>query len=511
MKKIMALLLAGTMAMGLLSACGSGSGNSEAQGNKSGNSTTPEKKYSVSAMNILFGAAPPTTNSSGIKAIEERYNIEYKYIPVAAGDYNNKIGVTVASGDMPDLMLLEDTSPSYFNWVQNGMFLPIEDYIKDYPNLSKVPQSVWETLTTDGHIYGIPRLRGIPFHTMAIRQDWLDKLELQMPTNYDELYNVMKAFTENDPDGNGKKDTYGYALDGDFSGANGLFGPNRALRTGWYEDGNGGIQHGYLMPNAKTSIEFMMKAYQDGLVSSDYTIKKGAQAEEDFLTGKAGIIGNWAYTAFSKARMDKALAVNPDFKVAPVPPLTAADGYKGNGMAEGYYGFFVMPVTLGKEEDKVKKLLSILDDMMGEEGASFMQWGIEGEHYTVENGVNVLTDKGSSEGTGKYLLTNHAAEGDWIFTPDDTELTKSLKEQAYKVAMEGEPYLDMSVGLYSPANAEKGTELRQYLLDEVNKIVMGQRPLDDYDSIIQEWKNRGGEQIIQEMNEAYKKRLEQQK
>lgn len=510
MKKMMALLLACTMAIGLLSACGSGSGSSsESQGNNSDTSTSSEKKYSVSAMNILYGAAPPTTNSSGIKAIEERYNIEYKYIPVAAGDYNNKVGVTVASGDMPDLMLLEDTSPSYFNWVQNGMFLPLEDYIKDYPNLSKIPQSVWDTLTTDGHIYGIPRLRGIPFHAMAIRQDWLDKLGMKMPTTYDELYEVMKAFSNNDPDGNGKKDTYGYALDGDFSGANGLFGSNRALRTGWYDDGNGGIQHGYLMPNAKASVEFMMKAYQDGLVSSDYTIKKGAQAEEDFLTGKAGIIGNWAYTAYTTARMDKALAVNPNFKVAPMPPLTAADGYKGNGTAAGYYGFFVMPVTLGKEEDKVRKLLSILDDMMSEEGATFMQWGIEGEHHTADNGTKVLTEKGTTEGPGKYLLTNHSAEGEWIFSPDDTELTKSLKDEAFKVAMEGEPYADLSVGLYSPTNAEKGKELGQYLLDETNKIVTGQRPLDDYDKIIQEWKNRGGEQIIQEMNEAYKKRLDQ--
>ena len=106
------------------------------------------------------------------------------------------------------------------------------------------------------------------------------------------------------------------------------------------------------------------------------------------------------------------------------------------------------------------------------------------------------------------MLTNHAAEGEWIFSPDDTELTKSLKEQSFKVAMEGEPYADLSVGLYSPTNAEKGKELGQYLLDETNKIVTGQRPLDDYDKIIQEWKDRGGEQIIQEMNEAYKKRAE---
>ncbi|CAH8704843.1 extracellular solute-binding protein [Paenibacillus thiaminolyticus] len=505
-RKIVSLLLACSMAVGLLTACGGGGGTKESNADGGQSAGDEGKKYSVSAMNILYGAAPPTTNSSGIKAIEERYGIEFKYIPVAAGDYANKIGVTVASGDMPDLMLLEDTNANYFSWAGNGMFLPIEDYIKDYPNLSKIPQEIWDMLTYEGHIYGVPRLRGIPFQTMVIRQDWLDKLGLKMPATYDELYTVMKAFAENDPDGNGKKDTYGFALDGNFSGFNGLFGSYRSLRFGWFEDGQGGITHGYLMPNAKDAVAFLARGYKEGLFSPDYTIKKGTQTSEDFQTGKAGIIGNWTYTAFTKSWFDKAYSINKDFRVAPIPPLTAPDGYKGYGKYHGFYGFFVMPASLGKDEGKVKKLLSILDDQIGDEGAEFMKWGVENDHFKVENGEKMLTDKGLTEGTGKYLLTNHAAEGEWIYNPDDTDELKKMKDESFKVAMEGEPYSDQSVGLFSPTYSEKGKELDQYLTDQVNKIILGERPVDDYDKVIQEWKDRGGEQVVKEFNEAYQKR-----
>lgn len=155
---------------------------------------------------------------------------------------------------------------------------------------------------------------------------------------------------------------------------------------------------------------------------------------------------------------------------------------------------------------KVKKLLSILDDQIGDEGAEFMKWGVENDHFKVENGEKMLTDKGLTEGTGKYLLTNHAAEGEWIYNPDDTDELKKMKDESFKVAMEGEPYSDQSVGLFSPTYSEKGKELDQYLTDQVNKIILGERPVDDYDKVIQEWKDRGGEQVVKEFNEAYQKR-----
>lgn len=517
-KKTVGIITAVALTSSMLAACGSG-GDSAEPGIASSSSQTSQpspavdKKYKVSAMSILYGAAPPE-NGTGRKAIEERYNIDYEYIPVASGEYNNKLGVTLASGDIPDALLFPNLDSLYFNALDSDRFLPLEQYLNDsqnYPNLASLPKTVMDNLKYKGHIYGIPRLRGIPGHTITLRKDWLDNLGLKIPTTYDELYNVMKAFTENDPDGNGKKDTYGTSIGVNNGAIIVVDGINAMMKggpsLGWIEDGKGGIVPGEFAPGAKDALGFFAKLYKDGLIAPDFTIKKEQQAEDDFLLGKTGMIGNMGYAAFNVDRLKKARTANPKFEMISIPPLKAPDGSESGYRNEpGFFGVFTLNKDLAKDEGKLKKVLKILDDQIGEEGANFFKWGVEGVHYTVTNGEKVATDLGKNEGPSKYQLTNHAHVDEWILASNDSDETKKLKQNAFAVAGQGKPWSPQEIGLFSKANAEKGAELGKYTTDELIKIIVGKEPVDYLDKIFAEWKNRGGEQVLKEMNEAWKAR-----
>lgn len=514
-KKTIAILLAALVTILSLAACSGDKKDASTDSpspSSSGSSPEQEKRIKVSAMTILYTAAPPD-KSSGMKIIEDKYNFDYTFMPVAVADYMNKLGVAVASGDIPDLTVIPYLYEGWYNYLDSGVFLPLEKYInpKDTPNLAKVPKEIMDAMTYKGHVYGLPRLRSLAFHTLTIRKDWLDKLGLKMPTTYDELYDVMKAFVERDPDGNGKQDTNGLAFyaGGGGLGAVSLLGSFKTpTNNSWSEHTDGKIYPVYAHPNFRQSLEYLRKLYKDGILSKDFVIMKGNQAEDDFLSGKAGVTGDFAWNAYTKERLDKARAINPNFQWAPVPALKGPDGFQGYSKGSGFNGFIAIPATLSKDEAKVKRLLKFIDDQMAEDTNSdpfrLLNYGKEGVHYNVTDGKIVFTDLGNKERTGLYLISNPPTEYQ-LSDPNDPQEIRDVRNASYKAALAGTPYSDPSFKLIpSPTLKEKGTELNKSLFENIVKVIIGEQPMEFYDKSLADWKAKGGQQIIDEMNEAYK-------
>lgn len=160
----------------------------------------------------LLSPESPGSKSPSLKALETYTdeNINVTWVPDSS--YNDKFNIVMASGDLPQAIVIKDKSAGFIKSVKAGAFWELSPYLKDYKNLSQADEKIVNNSSVNGEVYGIYRSRDLIRACMIIRTDWLEKVGLDMPETLDDFYEVLKAFKEKDPDGNGKDDTYGMVV-----------------------------------------------------------------------------------------------------------------------------------------------------------------------------------------------------------------------------------------------------------------------------------------------------------
>jgi putative aldouronate transport system substrate-binding protein len=508
------------------SACSSDSDGKSGAAQKNADSakqTGTDKVYDVNYLRFGYTIFPPI-DGKAVDLIKERFKINVKQTVVLQADYASKLSVAMASGDVPDVLTLDDTNANFYRWVKQGAFLPLNDYIDQYPSLKSIPPYVMNQLTIDGKIYGIPAYQPSYTQSMTIRKDWLDKLGLKMPTNYEELKEVALAFTKNDPDGNGKNDTYGIAMseniNPDFNA--GAYWANNA----WYhKDSSGQLIPGVIGPGSKERTLVLADLYAQGAVSKDFAIINWAQVNKEFYSGKAGIfIGT--PVGMIEDYYTGLLKVNPTAVVEPIPPFKGPDGVTGLTTQRGFFGFTVLSSQLAGQPEKVKHILDALE--LGRQFIPVDQrtpnnkdydWmlGGQGVGYDMVNGKSVL--KKGAEGSIPlfYLFQSTEYYKPWAPNDEANQYSKAnynspemqrfiAKIEAMNKETNKTPYQDPTVGIYSQTQATKGTELSKYIIGEQTKMISGQRPVSEWDQMVKEWMARGGADFIKEINEGLKER-----
>lgn len=147
-------------------------------------------------------------------------HIEWECVPDAG--FTEKRNLAFASDDLPDIILRAKISPQEeMKYAANGQLVALDEYLDYAPNLSALIEqddAIRKGITMpDGHIYSCPQLNkteGNLIHHYWINKTWLDNLGLEAPTTVDELYDVLVAFRDNDPNGNGQKDEIPYCVVG---------------------------------------------------------------------------------------------------------------------------------------------------------------------------------------------------------------------------------------------------------------------------------------------------------
>ncbi len=145
------------------------------------------------------------------RQIEEMANVKFEFTVVRSG-WGEKKATMLASGDLPDMIL--STGISDTDIAQNTeYFVPLNDYLDQMPNLTRVfeeaPELKAASTQLDGNIYSVPSqsfFGGESRGCTVINKEWLDKLGLEVPTTLEELKNVLIAFRDQDPNGNGIQD-----------------------------------------------------------------------------------------------------------------------------------------------------------------------------------------------------------------------------------------------------------------------------------------------------------------
>ncbi len=484
----------------LLSACGTNSDSGAA---------TPETKKEapteISIMSSFTSAEPPDENNVIHKEVERRTNTKLNITWVPGNGYSQKVNITLASGDIPDMVAITSMNDSQFRtMISQGAFWDLTNMIKDYPNLSKYPKVSWDNIKIDGKIYGIVRPRpsvgagSFPF----LRKDWLDNLGLKVPQTMDEMYNVMKAFTYNDPDGNGKQDTIGLAGNAGDSGMGSLAWVENVFNKtngGFKLMPDGRLERADTLPSAREAILFLQRAYKEKLIPEDFAVLK--QPKDLMIAGKAGIFTGAVENSWES--MEPLRKSNPKADVLPLVALEGVTFEEG-----GHFGMFVIPKKV--PEAKVRKILAFMDAGATEELSLYANFGEKGVHYEEKEGFRITTDKAKTDMVSQQLFGQ-------IFTyydkyqyayrsgmPKDVfERNKKIIDERVKFAV-GNP----ANGITSETFKKVGPEMNKQINDMKVKVIMGKEPIEAWDKFVEQLKaNPDFKKVNEEFTAEYKKKM----
>lgn len=521
-------LMALVILMVFLTACSSNSGNNAekpsttGENSGSGNGETSsgdsgyEEHYVITAMDFRYGNPAPL-DGPGLKAINEKFNIDYQITQVVNTAYEEKLNVTFASGEIPDFLQLMsgDLNNRYKRYAKEGAFLPLDEYIDDYETFRIVPDFIWDALRIDGKIYGIPSYAPKFQTTTMIRKDWLDNLGLEVPTSYEELKEVAIAFTKNDPDGNGVDDTYGIAIGNPLNPSYAM-GPWWDPQAWYHQDENGNFIPGLIGEGRKEVIQMLADLYKEGAITSDLAILNWAETNNEFYSGKAGIfIGT--PRGMSQDYVDGLLKIHPEAEFVAVEPFAQPDGHQGFLSGQGFSHITVLSAKLADEPGKIKRILDMIDfgrkfhppETQNKSNPDF-DWyrGGEGVAYDVVDGKVVMRENWASDGLAPstYFVDNvewPPRDSDIVYadtyqTPQLVDVVRQYEEMYTRINL----YANPINGLESETQVAKGAELETYVMNEQIKMVMGERPVSEWDQLVEEYLSQGGAQIIEEFNEG---------
>ena len=358
MKKLMALVLAGMMTVSTAAPV---------------MAAEDENEYSVFA--ILNGEYDLADNLTMQTTLEEA-GLKFDFTSVMGADLAEKRNLLLASGDYPEIFMKSSFTMTDLNkYGSQGLFLPLEDLIKEHaPNLTKVldERDAWKYLTSaDGHIYSLPEIgrQEGALTTYWINKKWMDNLGLEEPKSLDELYNVLKAFKEQDANGNGDPD------DEIPITATDVVKPDLLLP---YFD----INYDYptklaviddqltYVPTSdvfKSYVEFITKLYQEGIMDKNAFTQKH---EQQGAIGQAGdVLGSFfdagAFLTVGRDNDDDYIALTP-FTKGTYPLGTA-----------------ITPGTLVLTDacHDPETIISFFDQFYSEDGGILAIMGIEGKTW----------------------------------------------------------------------------------------------------------------------------------
>ncbi len=255
-----------------------------------------------------------------IEEYKKQTGITLEITQPAHNQYYDVLNVTFASGDIPDVV--EIAEQNYLKYATQGGLADLTQQVKNSKVLQAVEPAYMDALKVSGKQYGVPLQTGGGCVTY-IRQDWLDNLGLKVPTTYDELYNVMKAFTFNDPDKNGKNDTIGYTsvlvAEGklqeqylrDFYWDS---SPDFVLKDGKWVDG-------FSQPEYMEGLLRVKKAYQDKILDQELFTNQTSTARDKFTASKVGIFPYWNNYWASRLEDTTKQSSAPNAKLVAIPAI----------------------------------------------------------------------------------------------------------------------------------------------------------------------------------------------
>jgi ABC-type sugar transport system, periplasmic component len=497
----------------LLAACSSGgnSGGNQPEPTKNADgskeSAKPDDQEKPAEITIMLplniAETPPDTIKNELEKLTNT-KLTYQFFP--ADTYEEKLNTSFATGALPQVTYLKNQATFLLmkEAIRDGQFWEIGPYLDQFPNLSKLKPEILNNTKVDGKLYSLYIGRPLARQGIIYRKDWADELGIQPPKTVDELYAMMERFTNEDPDKNGQPDTIGLADRNDQ-----IYGAFKTIASWFGTPNNWGEKDGQLLPEFMfdeyfQAMDYMKKIRDNKLMNVDFAATSKTDQVNLFTSGKAGVyIGSMQ----DVNSLHKDLIKNvPTAVIDVINVVSGPSGNQSTWAIPGYNNVVLFPKTATKSEEDLLKILAFFDKMMTPEVANLMYWGIEGTHYTVVDGKAKASDnqelterevKGYKDSVIGEPETNGMYEG---FHDLEARIhAEQLIPENEKIAIH-----DPTAALDSATYTESGVKLQELITDATYKYMYGTIDRAGFDKAVEDWKNRGGAQMIEEFNAAYK-------
>jgi putative aldouronate transport system substrate-binding protein len=469
--------------------------------------TEPPAKAKPVDLEIWVGAAvseagPPPDNWVVYDIVRDKLGINLKVVmlPTSQTDADAKVNAAAAANSLPDLVQVN--REPWYRLVQNGLVAPVDDMLSMMPNRTKTlytDEIRNKLVTLDGKMYGLPQPGALPrTDALVIRQDWLTRLGLEMPRTLEDVMTVAKAFTEKDPDGNGKKDTYGFCgyieseglgampgLGKRFEWVLGAYGLNGA----WNLTSADNFQMNVRNPNFMKAMEYVKSLLDAGVVDPDWPTLKKDEFRARWKQGKCGIINeNFAAlsTKANYADFDKNF---PDGEWVVMPPPTGPDGKSSEGLDMANARIYAVSQK-AKDAAKTEAIAKLLEWMSSDEGYYLLGFGQEGVNYKKDDKGFVTTKDIPAEQAYTHksqqpltqlrnmVFNNNEVELNARYVPYKTANGRTMDPLAFFKAYGEQPWTEATgSAIINPPPG--GADFNRFYSENLVKFVLGQQPLNE--------------------------------
>ena len=519
MKKLVSVLVVIITVLMVFAGCSSnspGGGSGNDPGNSGSNDGTDNERPKLRIGQTTAGqqyieASPDINQDKYVKKLRELSGIDITIDPLIPWvDYQQKMNLLFARGDLPDLLQTQginmmEVAPA----VDRGVLQPLNDLIEKHgPNLKKnIPEEAWNSpkVSKDGKIYGIPQIRFVRNDNVVyVRKDWLDALGLEAPRTVEEYIDMLRAFKEGDPNGNGQPDEIPISGRAKFAYVDTFFAAYDVIPGAWKFE-NGQLIPNFIRPNMKEALKVYTQLYLEQLLDNEFMVQQGK--DWDAKIKGQGNVGMWQHAATYPDKWLMEVRTNtPSAEIAILPAPAGPDGKGGASLGSMVGMVYVIPASNQNPEAAIR----FLDWMYSEEAERFVTYGIEGENYTVENGkINYKYPETQNEIYEEqmynifldYVGQRYLANTEFMRGRNHGDLIVSAMEIANNEGRQNDG-LDMPAMptlLARPELAYDGL-----WLEFAAKVITGEQSVEEFERFVADWKKRGGDQLIQEATEWYK-------
>jgi len=409
-KKIMLVAAAAVLALSLV-------------GCSKGTSAKKSDKLNISVFTIQQREQPPADNKT-YKWIEEKFGVTFSW-DILVGDKDQKIGVLIASNDLPDLVEVDSEK-----FQGAGCLYDLKPLVEKYaPNLLKHYSTAWKKMIDQDsekdangnivkeHIYSLPNYGvydGTPSDTYYNGNGWwvqkavLKEFGYPVIKTIDEYFDLIEKYYKKYPTIDGMPTIPFSIITADWEAFN-LWNPPQFL-GGNPNDGNGHVvKEGnkyvyydiFTDDNAKRWFKLANGYFQRGLIDPASFTDNRDQYYAKIAQGRVlgMFIQGWQF--MGEPEQTLWTAGKDERTYAPLP-LTFDESikphYRDQSLPNLQRGY---GITVKCPEDKAIKILQFMDEMIKEENQKVLYWGFEGEDYLIDTDGSKTGTKGAAYRTDK--------------------------------------------------------------------------------------------------------------